>query len=157
VLSVRHCKLDLHRFGEFCQDLTKNTTFVRLNFGHNPLCDDGSAQFAPVLAQHPALHEIDFELYEIGDGGAEALLPALAQSQRVGRFSVKNNLIRGGLPIQKAVSDNSGLLTLNVDLTNIDFKGFIEIYFGSGELHLVLKSWRSINCRILPTSQQYTS
>jgi hypothetical protein len=127
VLSARRCKIEAHGFAEFCNSLRRNTSLVQLDFAHNPLRDEGSAAFAQVLAAHPTLHDVDFELCEIGDGGSEALFPALAQSPTMGRFSVKNNLIRGGLVIQKAVADNPRLLALNVEFNDIDFKVFTEI------------------------------
>jgi Ran GTPase-activating protein (RanGAP) involved in mRNA processing and transport len=127
VLSLAHCKIEAAGFGEFCADVAKNSALVRVSFAHNPLRDEGAMRFAAVLPAHSSLREVDLELCEISDPGAEALFPALAQSPSVDRFSVKNNLIRNGLVIQKAVADNPRLLSLNVEYNDIDFKVFTEI------------------------------
>jgi Leucine-rich repeat (LRR) protein len=128
VLSVVQCKIEADGFIEFCNDLEKNHTLTKLRFGHNPLRDRGTVGLAPVIEAHPALKDVDLELCEIGDVGAAPLFPALALSPAIVRFSVKNNLIRDGLMIEKAVSDNPRLLHLNVEYNDLDFKVLTEIH-----------------------------
>lgn len=127
VLNFMQCNIDASGFSEFCQAIRKNTSLVKVMFGYNPIRDEGAKSFAAVMRKHPALKDVDLELCEIGDAGSEELFKALAQAPAMERFSIKNNTIRNGVPIQKAVSDNPRILFLNAEYNDIDFKVFTEI------------------------------
>jgi len=126
-LNASFCKIDASGFDEFCSRLESNTSLISLNAGHNPLRDVGAIRLSAVLKHHPSIREIDLELCEIGDNGASSLFSALILSQKIERVSVKNNLIKNGVPIQKAITENPRLLYLNIEFNDIDFKLFTEI------------------------------
>jgi Ran GTPase-activating protein (RanGAP) involved in mRNA processing and transport len=126
--SVVQCKIEAAGFTEFCRDLEKNATLTRLMLGRNPLRDEGVKALGPVITAHPSLKDLDLELCEISDEGAKYLFPPLSTAPAIERFSVKNNLIREGLMIQKAIADNQRILNFNVEYNDIDFKVLTEIH-----------------------------
>jgi chromosome segregation ATPase len=80
------------------------------------------------------------ELCEIADAGAKALFEVLQDSKSIRKVTVKNNLIRDGICIQKAVATNSQLYVLNVDYNDIPFKVFSEI---QKQVAINYRAWKS--------------
>jgi hypothetical protein len=114
-------------FAEFCHSLAKNTTLETLIVEHNPLRDEGAVALAGVIEEHPMLRELNAELCEIADAGARALFEVIQTSKSMRKVTVKNNLIRDGLCISKAIAVNTRIHALNVDYNDIPFKVFSEI------------------------------
>ena len=121
-LNVSACKLSAAGFADFCFDLRRNQTLVSLIALHNAIRDQGALELANVILEHPTLAEIDVELCEIEDEGALAMFQAVEKSPALRKMSIKNNLIRNGNPIIRAVTENSRVCALNIDYNDIEYK-----------------------------------
>ena len=126
-LDVSACKIQQAGFIEFCDQFINNEFLVSLTIHHNPIRDDGVTSLAHVIEKHPSLKELDLELCEISDKGCTELFKAASKSPSLVKISVKNNLIRDGLSIQKAVMENSKLLNVNIEYNDIEFNVYSEI------------------------------
>lgn len=138
-LNVSFCKIDAAGFETFAINLKQNKTLQCLNLGHNPLRDAGATKLADIIKVHPSLRDIDLELCEINDSGSDNLFKALTQSKIVDTVSIKNNLIKNGIPIQTCVNENTHILNLNIEFNDIDFKLFTEI---QRQVKSNMKAWQ---------------
>lgn len=116
-----------HLLELFCNKILNNTTFVTLNVGNNPIMDFGASKLAEVLSTHPSLQNIDLEYCDLTDEGGNALIKSFQKSSSIRNVSFKNNLLRNGMLIQKLVSENPNILSLNLEFNDIDFKNLQEI------------------------------
>jgi Ran GTPase-activating protein (RanGAP) involved in mRNA processing and transport len=126
-LNVSACKIQSSGFAEFCHSLEKNSTLQTLIVEHNAIRDEGAIALADVIAEHPVLRSLNIELCEIADEGARALFDVIKDSKSIRKVTLKNNLIRDGLCIQKAIAANTQIYLLNIDYNDIPFKLFSEI------------------------------
>jgi hypothetical protein len=74
------------------------------------------------------LREVNVESCESADNGARALFEVIQESKSIRKVTVKNNLIRDGLCIQKAIAANPQIYLLNVNYNDIPFKVCSEIH-----------------------------
>ncbi|OHS92792.1 hypothetical protein TRFO_40913 [Tritrichomonas foetus] len=126
-LNISACKIQTAGFIEFCNELVHNTSLQSLYVHHNAIRDAGASRLAYVIQDHPTLREIDIELCEIGDSGARDFFAAATDSLTLEKISLKNNLIRDGICIQKAIEKNTKLRYVNIEYNDIDFKIYTEI------------------------------
>lgn len=126
-LSIYGCKIQTSGFVTFCKQMQNNTSLVIFECQKNPIRDDGATSLSEVIDVHPSLREINLELCEISDEGAKNLFNAISKSESIEKISIKNNLIRKGEPIQKAVGENHKIMFLNIEYNDIDFKIYEDI------------------------------
>jgi len=127
VLNIAMCQIGSPGFESFCSKLENNKSLTSLFLSHNPIGDSGAERLATALKRHNTLREIDLELCEITNDGGVALINAIAHSPSLERVSLKNNLIRNGLLLQKALAENHKIQNLNIEFNDIDYKFFNEV------------------------------
>lgn len=95
-----------------------NTIGERLDLSGQNLGDDDAAALAEALQFNTSLHTINLKNNKIGPVGAEVLGKALKENSTVTTLDVSNNLFgdKGGLRFIEAISGNTALIDLNLDL-----------------------------------------
>jgi len=126
-LNISACNIDEAGFAEFCSHFSANQTLNVLLAQHNPIQDVGCIALTSILKSHPTLKEIDLEFCEISDSSSVPFFTSIMQSPSLEKISLKNNLIKNGEIIQKATNDNNKILSLNIELNDIEYKVLSEI------------------------------
>ena len=139
-LSFVNCQVDSRGFGEFCDQLSRNTSLVSLHIGHNPILDEGAIKFSHVVKDHPSLKDVDMEKCEITEEGGRLLFSSFSISPSISRINVKNNLIKNGVIIQKCLTENPRIFYMNADYNTMDYKLTVEIQRLVSEN---IKRWKS--------------
>ena len=127
VLNVCGCQIEPQGFVDFCGNLARNKSLVKLYISNNPLLDEGCVALGEVIENHPKLKVLEMELVEIGDPTAVVIFNAIMKSKQMKKLSVKNNLVRDGILVQKTIVANPNLIVCNVELNDIDYKVKLEI------------------------------
>lgn len=120
-VNISGCQIDSNGFSEFSVRFAKNTNVEVFIAHNNPIQDKGMETFAHVIENHQSLREIDFEFCEITDAITKTLFDAIGKS-KIAVVNVKNNLIHDGEAVQRAIGSNKGLLSINFDYNDIDYK-----------------------------------
>lgn len=126
-LNITGCKINPSGFNEFCRDLSQNERLESLIMSHNPIRDEGAKHLARFVKDHIKISELEAEICEISDDGAKALFGSIETSETLTKVSIKGNLIRDGFCIQRAISKNKRIHSLNIEYNDIDYKVFESI------------------------------
>jgi Ran GTPase-activating protein (RanGAP) involved in mRNA processing and transport len=126
-LDISACKIHQAGFVEFCTTAKANRSLEIFDCHHNPMRDEGAIRLAEVFREWIAIREVDFELCEIGDSGAQALFGTFEASPTLRKVSIKTNVIRDGAPITHCLHANPKIVVLDIDYNDMGFRTYGEI------------------------------
>jgi Ran GTPase-activating protein (RanGAP) involved in mRNA processing and transport len=126
-LTAAGCEIDARGFREFCAAIERNTTLTSLCVARNPLLDDGAVRLAALIADGAPIRDLDLNQCDITDVGGDALFDAFAKSNSINRIGLRNNLVRNGPLIQRALIASPQIFQLDLDYNTIDWRIIVEL------------------------------